>query len=214
MKNCYQALKTNGLFGIDLMNFWAHNKKIDLINDCIAVAVQEGFYLKGIFPVKTRSRKQKNDDKENIYVFTKSSEINIPNYISSQSFNMRLKEQEENALKTFRKNNILIAIYDIFGKLKNKYKSYNEAAQALHLSIDEIKTSTKPINNNYIKIYRGDEQPLPSIKVKLPVCLLDNIYFYSLSDVARHLNISRQAVSKAKINKKQNILSHPVQWLL
>ena len=210
IQNCYQALKENGLFGVDLMNFWTHNKKFNLVDDWVTIAEEEGFYLKGIFPIATRTRKQEEKDKENIYIFVKKKDLFIPNYTNQIILNNYLEIKEENKNKSYRKNHIVIAVYDIWGKLQKTYNTYSDATTAFNLSIEEFNNLI--LSNKFIKIYHGNDAINPTIKVKTPVCKINNKYYYSLSEAARALRISRQAVSQAKIKQRKEICNHSIEW--
>ena len=46
IKNCYSALKDDGVYGVDAMNYFYAGKKVELIEDWKKIAEEEGFIFR------------------------------------------------------------------------------------------------------------------------------------------------------------------------
>ena len=209
IKNCYNALKDNGVFAFDILDYHLYSKKIPLIEDWTRIAEEVGFFFKEKIPVSSRYRKKDNEG-EYLYLFMKSKESVLPNYTSQDLLKDSIEAKEERERRAFRRANVTICQYDIFGELENTYNSYDE------INIDkEILKSKEMFNNKYYRIYHGDDMILSQIQVKQPILKLieEEKYFYNYSEFARYLGISRQAVQQAYNRKSSQILNKKVEWI-
>lgn len=206
IQNCYNSLKIDGVYGVDIMNYNYHGRVIPLINDWLQIAKEEGFYFHKSLVISSRTR---NRDGESIYLFTKDETIPLPDY-APEGTNY-LKQMTINKEKYQRRKHFIIVSYDINGKYLNNYSNYDEIE-----NYEEIKpfiNKNEPYKNIYYRIYRGNETVPVEITVKKPIVKIDDQYFFSQSDLARYLNISRQAVSQAKMKQSNKILNHDIEWL-
>lgn len=213
IQNCKKAIKDNGIYAVDIMNFWIKNKKYNFIDDWLAIAKEEGLYLKGTVSVISKARKKEDTDQERIFLFTKQ-DIDLPNF-SNQQLLEEYKNKIEAAQKKKEQKNIIIAIYNIYGKLISTYGTYLDAAAAENISINSLKeflSNKKMVNEKYYRLYKGSQED-KTIMVKTPICKIDNIIFTSFSDAARYLSISRQAVHQAFKKGKIIIANKEVKWL-
>ena len=209
IKNCISALKPAGLYGVNIVNFWQGGKKYLVADDWIKIAQEEGLILQGIFPIVSKARK-KEEDQDQIYIFSKSKDITIPNYTDEDI--IKYWEQKLAAYEEKKKNkNSYIVQYDIFGKHINTYETLEDT----EFSKEELKQvikSKKPYNNYYFKSYKQVENIPETIPVKLPICKIDNNYFHTFAEVGRYLNTSRQAIAQAKNRQSKKILNHEIEW--
>lgn len=213
IKNCKKAIKDSGIYAVDIMNFWIKNKKYNFIDDWITIAKEEGLYLKGIVPVISKARKKENADQEQIFLFTKQ-DINLPNFLDKK-FVEEYKNKIEIAQKKKEHKNIIIATYNIYGKLISIYNTFLEAATAENIEVDflkELLSNKKMFNEKYYRLYKSVSED-KTIAVKTPICKIDNIIFTSFSDAGRYLSISRQAVQQAFKKEKTIIANKKVEWL-
>lgn len=205
IKNSFIALKEKGVYGVDILNYSHNGKTYTLIEDWIKIAQEEGFVYKGAIPIASRFRKKENEG-ENFYLFMKREEYELPDYTPGKI----LLDAEENRKKLerakFRKEHRTIGEYNIFGKLIQLY-DYNNCP------IDkEIVKSKKLCYNKYYRIYYGEDVIHQTIEVKKPICLIDNIYFFSYSEAGRYLNVSRQAVTQSYNRNSKSISGKNIIW--
>lgn len=71
IKSIYQGLKPDGIFGVNIVNFWIGAKKYMITEDWIKIAQEEGFVLQNIYPIVSKARKKLKEDQDSIYIFTK-----------------------------------------------------------------------------------------------------------------------------------------------
>ncbi len=204
IKHCFNAIKENGLYGVDVMNFWLGGKKYFLVNDWIKIAEEEGFILKGIYEIKTKARKKNEEDQNNLYIFTKKENINLPDYTDIKTLE-RWKERLQQAER--KKVNKKIIKYNIFGE-------YVEECLQINKEIEEAIKTKNVYNNFYYKEIKQTEEIPQFIKVKKPLCKTDNIIFYSCAELARYCNVSRQAATQSKDRKGKKINGHIIEWLI
>ena len=215
IKNCFKSLKDDGIYAVDLMNFYKNNKYITLIEDWINLAIEQGFYLKQVHQIKTRTRKKEEQDKEKIFVFTKNKNLIIKNQTDNniiKSYEIRLekaKKEKINRQKTF-------CVYNVFGKLIKSFTNLNDLVDWCNYPIENIKksiTSKKRCNQYYFRVYKGTETILDNINnIKKVICKVDNIYFDTYAEAGRYLKVSRQAVQQARDRKSKKINNYEVIW--
>ena len=216
IKNCYNSLKDEGIYGVDLMNYSRHSKKIYLIEDWLKIAEQEGFYLRKICKIITRARKVNDSDKQQLLIFTKDPNILIKNETPQQTIN----EYKKRKIKDIQRKNLLkqktFCRYNFYGKLQKVYNSLEAMAQDSKYSIEEVKKaikSKKRYNQYIFKIYKNNEDILDTINCKKVICKINNKIFDSFSEAGRELNVSRQAVQQSYKRKSKRINNIDIQWL-
>ena len=153
-------------------------------------------------------RKQKKEDIEKIYIFTKNKNIIIKDYTTEQTkklYNNYLIDFENAKLR----KNITICEYDVFGELIKTYSNYNETNR------DEKQLKNKKITKDfkYFRIYKGNQKILTNIQVKKPICKIDNLYFFSMASAGKYLKVSRQAVQQARNKHSLKIAEKNIQWI-
>lgn len=214
IKNCYNSLKEQGIFAVDLMNYTRKNIKIYLIEDWIKIAQQEGFILRQICNNNTRNRKKQQEDKEKILIFTKNKQTTIKlqdiNYEMVEKYNKKIQNIKLDRLKKQK----TFCYYDIYGKLKGSFKKIKDLQEQCGYSKEEINKNLnkKRYNEYYFKVYTGNEQILQTIKTKPIICKINNIYFDSYAEAGRYLQVSRQAVHQAKQRKNKKINNYQIIW--
>lgn len=209
IRNCYKALKDTGVFSFDILNYYLYSRKIPLIEDWIKITQEEGFFFKEKIPIESRYRKKENEG-EYLYLFMKNEQDILPNYTSQDLLKVSIDAKKERERRANRRANITICEYNIYGNLEKSYSSYEE------LNIDKkILKSKKIYNNKYYRIYYGDDIILTQIQVKQPILkIVDNEqYFYSYSELAKFLGVSRQAVQQAYNRHSTQILNQNIEWL-
>ena len=108
----------------------------------------------------------------------------------------------------------IYAQYNVYGQLEKTGNSMSE------LSTTEINTSgisdairlNKVYKNKFFKKYLETEDIPEEIDVPI-ICIVDEIPFPRVIDIASYLNVSRQAVSRAKVNNRKQINGHEVFWI-
>lgn len=209
IKNCYVSLKENGIYGVDLMNYYKHNKKICLIEDWIKIAQEEKFYLQTVSLIKSHSRKKNDADQEQLFIFTKNK--NNKNYMISKKYKKLIQENEKK--KILQKK--FYCYYNLKGELLQTYESLKEMQEQLPYSKKELQQAikTKQIyNKHYFRVFTGENNILKSIKVKKIVCEINNQYFYSYAEIGRYTSVSRQAAQQAKQRSSKKINGYQIIW--
>lgn len=108
-----------------------------------------------------------------------------------------------------RKTNI--ARYNEAGGLEATYSSLKDAVTSVYL-IHGIRKSLKENKKYKDKYFRYfDETPEEEIDVPF-VCIIDNITFYTFSDVAKYLDVSRQCVQQSYKRKGKKIKNKEIIW--
>lgn len=211
VKNCYQVLKDNGIFAVDLMNYANNKRKYNLIEDWLIIALQEGFYLRLVCDIVTNNRKKNDSDKEKILVFTKDENINI----SSIKTNPEITQKHRQLLQQVEKRRKVFCYYDIYGKLINNYPSLKELSQAIFYSEEQIQKAIitkKRCKEFYFRVFSKTDIIPQQIPIKPIICKINNTYFDSCAEVGRALKISRQAVHQAYKKKSKRIIGQEVFW--
>jgi len=74
VRNCYTAVKKDGKYAVDIVDFTWRNIKYHLVKDWLRIAAEEGFKLIRRCPIVSRARKDTSEDTnvETVYVFEKS----------------------------------------------------------------------------------------------------------------------------------------------
>ncbi len=201
IKNCIYALKKDGIFGVDMIKTFDN---LNLADNWIEIAEEEGLYLKGVFPII--SKKTNSGENEALYIFTKNPNIELQNYTNKYAYEQFLKTKERNKLTGIRRK-FVIAVYDIWGKLIETFPNCEKAG----CKKEDLK-SKKPINNKYFRIYRGNDKILEQIEVKKPALKVEDTYFLNMAEAAKFIGVTRQAVSFAKINKSDYIKTFRIKW--
>lgn len=211
IKNCITALKPNGLYGVNIVNYWMGGKKHFVANDWIKIAEEEGLVLQGIFPIASKARKKMDEDQDQIYIFSKSKDITIADYTDVETlayWTEKLSSYEEKK----KNKNPYIVCFDIFGNHKQIYDSYKEIPNFTEEEIKNAIKTKKPCKNCYFKTYKRDEDIPAEIIVKQPVCKIDNLYFHTFAEAGRYLETPRQTIAQAKNRKSKKILGREVEW--
>lgn len=201
IKNCYNALKDSGKYGVNISNFLIRDKKYRFVEDWLRIAQEEGFWLKGVFNIASRSRKVEKDlyDQDNIYIFTKNK--------NDESLNGIEPQVEE------KKPEYYIAKYDIMGNLEEIYDSIIKITNYTPKEIKKVIKSKQLLDFYYYRKFSPDEEIPEAIEVKQPICKIENIYFYTCAETGRFLGVSRQAVAQAKLKKSKKIAEKEIIWL-
>lgn len=208
IKNCYIALKETGVYAVDICDYFYSGKKIPLTEDWIRIAKEEGFYFKKQMPIKSRFRtKNVEENKEFIYLFTKK-DIELPNYTEDILLKQSILSAEKRSKKSYRRSHVTICQYNINGELEKTFNDYDE------INIDKSILKLKDCyNNKYYRIYYGDDIIKTNIDVKQPICFTKGKYYFTLSDAAKALNVSKQAVSQNKIKNNAQVNGVPIIWI-
>lgn len=215
IQNCFKALKETGIYGIDLMNYTNGSIKYYLIQDWLKIAEEEGFYLKKICKIITRTRKKEEEDKQQLLIFTKKPNIIINNETPQQVLNNYKKRMISLQLKRKFKNKVFCR-YNFYGELEQKYSSIMKMAEESNYSVDQIKQaikSKKRYNQYIFKVYTEGEEILEKINCKKVICKINNKFFDSFASAGRQLKVSRQAVHQAYQRKSKTINNINIQWL-
>lgn len=211
IQNCIAALKPNGLYGVNIVNYWMGGKKHFVANDWIKIAEEEGLILQGIFPIMSKARKKMDEDQDQIYIFSKSKDITIADYTDTETLTYWTEKLSSYEEKKKSKNPYIVS-FDVFGKYKQTYNSCKEIANFTEEEIKNAIKSKKFYKNYYFKTYKKDEEIPAEIPVKLPICKIDDLYFHTFAEAGRYLKTSRQAIAQAKNRNSKKILNHEVIW--
>ena len=203
--NSYNALKEQGVYGVDILNYSYCGKTYPLIEDWIKIAQEEGFVYKEKVPIASKFRK-KDGEGEHIYLFMKKEEYELPDYTPNKTQLDAEEAKRKRERAKYRKEHRVIGEYDIFGNLLELYEEDQSPVDK------EIYKTNKLHNNKYYKIYYGEDIVQQQIEVKQPICLIDNQYFFSFSDIGRYCNVSRQAVAQSKSRNSSQIKGYSIQW--
>lgn len=201
IKNCHKALKEKGLYGVNIANFTVRNKEHPVAEDWVKIAQQEGFYLKGIYRIISKTRKIEKNlyNQDNIYIFSKNPE-DIPVYYTES------QDMPSTQLGYH------IAKYNIFGQLEDVYSAFSQIKEYSSSEIKKVMKSKILLDNCYYRKILEEENIPEEIDVKKPFCIIDNIYFYSFAEAGRYLNVSRQAVAQSKARKSKTIGKKEIIW--
>ena len=108
-----------------------------------------------------------------------------------------------------------IAQYDNYGKIEKTYSSISaitkENQDFKSAGIRKAIETKKIYKNKYFRKFSSSELPQEEIEVSY-VAIVDEIPFASYSDVARYLNVSRQAISFAKSKHSTKIANKEIVW--
>lgn len=203
IKNCYISLKDSGFFGVNIGNIWTKGKHYSLVNDWLHIAEEEGFFLKGIFPIYSHNRKEEDESlKDAIYIFTKSNEIDLPDYN-----NIEIIKKIEKSPKPKHQ----IAQYSITGKLEKTYDSIGLIQEYDISEIKKVLDKKQTFNLKFFRSFSGAKPPA-TIKIKAPIAIVDDIYFYSYAEMGRYLGVSRQSVQQSKNRNSKKIKNKEISW--
>ena len=105
-----------------------------------------------------------------------------------------------------------VAKYDISGKLLETFATLQEAEDETY-KYSGIRISAKEnkiYKGKYFRLYFGDLQE----QIEVPcLCKIEEITFYSVSEVALYLGVSKQAVSSAKLRGSKGICGKSIEWV-
>ena len=108
----------------------------------------------------------------------------------------------------------MYAQYDVYGHLEKTGKSQSEfltsdirpTQLAVAFKVDRV------YKNKFFRAYEMDEEIPEEIDVPI-IAIVDEIPLPRIQDVADYLNVSKQAVSQARLRKKDKIRNIPVIWV-
>lgn len=105
------------------------------------------------------------------------------------------------------------AQYDIYGHLETTGKTIKdlETPELRHTQLGEALKSGKSYKNHFFKIFDLDEEIPEEIDVPI-IAIVDEIPMARIQDIANYLNVSKQAVSKARIEGKTTIKDTNIVW--
>ena len=206
IRNCYKALKEDGVYGVDILNYTYCGKTYTLIEDWSRIAEEEGFFFKGSVPVASHFRKKEGEG-EQVYLFMKNKEYELPDYTPGKVQQDAEKTRMKNERAKYRRQHRVVAEYDVFGNLLELYSEENAPVEK------EVYKSSNLYDNKYYRIYYGDDTILQSIEVRQPVCKIDNKYFFSLTSAAVYCNVSRQYAHQAKTKHLNALGGRIVEWV-
>lgn len=204
--NSYIALKEKGVYAVDIMDYAFGNSHYDLVKDWIQIAEEEGFVFKNKVPILSRYRNK--ESQEYLYLFMKNKKYSLPDYTLEKTKLEAMNTDIKNLKLKIRKEYKVIGEYNLFGELLREI-SYEDFEDK---DILKGKRSEIRINNNYYKIYRGNDIVEKKIKVKKPICKIDDVYYYSCAEIGKQLEITRQAVSQSRQRKSLKIKNKNVIW--
>ena len=104
--------------------------------------------------------------------------------------------------------------YDIYGHLEKIGRSIRdlETSELKHTQIAEVAKSGKCYKNRFIRTFDLDEEVPEEIDVPI-IAIIEEIPFARIQDIANYLNVSKQAVSKAKSQQRKMIKNVDVEWI-
>ena len=105
------------------------------------------------------------------------------------------------------------AQYDIYGQLEKTADSMSQLS-TIEINVSGISDAiklNKVYKNKFFRQYLNDEEIPEEIEVPI-IGLIDEIPFARVIDMATYLNVSRQAVSRAKVNHRSKINGHDIIW--
>ena len=215
IKNSFYMLKKEGLYGVNIVNFWNKAKKYYLTNDWLKIAEEEGFYLKGVYSISSKARKKKDEDQDRIYIFSKNKDYELPNYTDAEMleyWDKKVKDYEEKK----KKKDAVIVKFNFLGELEDRFENILQISNKYN--IEDVKKSIKTKKkckeyNCYFRSFAPDDIiPLMIEDIKKPVCEIDGIIFETGVAAAEYLKTPKQTVSQAKQRKSKKILGHEVKW--
>ena len=165
------------------------------------------------YPIMTREEiYQRNDEVFNNYSLKRRDPVFYYYEKEQYLFTKRtLKKHGENYIEPQK---YIYAQYDIYGELEKTAPSMRQLAEGeiKDGGISDAIRLNKTYKNKYFKKYLESEEILEEVDVPI-ICIIDEIPFPRVIDIAEYLNVSRQAVSKAKVNNKSSINGHEVIWI-
>ena len=165
------------------------------------------------YPIMTREEiYQRNDEVFNNYSLKRRDPVFYYYEKEQYLFTKRtLKKHGENFIEPQK---YIYAQYDIYGELEKTAPSMRQLAggEIKDGGISDAIRLNKTYKNKYFKKYLESEEVLEEVDVPI-ICIIDEIPFPRVIDIAEYLNVSRQAVSKAKVNNKNLINGHEVIWI-
>lgn len=94
------------------------------------------------------------------------------------------------------------------------FGEYIEECLQINKEIAEAAKTKNICNDFYYREIKQNEEPPQQIKVKRPLCKIDNMLFYSCAEMARYCGVSRQAATQSKDRKGKKINGHIIEWLI
>lgn len=106
------------------------------------------------------------------------------------------------------------AQYDIYGHLEKVEHSIRSLVtdELRPTQLNEAFKVGRVYKNKFFKVYEKNEEIPDEIDVPI-IAIVEEIPFPRIQDIADYLNISKQAVSKAKQQKRKEIKGIPVIWV-
>lgn len=163
------------------------------------------------FPIKTREHIYKqNDDVFNSYEIKNREFVDYYDEGEEQLFTRQaLIRRGEITPRSSEKRKI--AVYDEGGRLIDTFMNVKEATNSEYKDTG-IRTSLAKdtaYKNRYFRYY--EEEPQEQISVVVS-CYVDGIGFRFISEAARFIGVSKQALSAAKIRGKNSVNGITIKW--
>lgn len=166
------------------------------------------------FPIVTKEKIYKQDDTVyNSYKVKRTKPDDV--YYSPEKFLFTKRTlQKRGELPLYERK--FYAMYDIYGHLESTGESLSSFASEVYKTtgiFNSIKDERVYKNKFFKSFIETDIQNIPE-EIEVPIVgFIDEIPFARLVDMANYLGISRQAVSKARQQKKKYIGKVPVIWV-
>ena len=165
------------------------------------------------YPIMTREEiYQRNDEVFNNYSLKRKEPVFY--YYEKEKFLFTKKTLKRHGENYIEPQKYVYAQYNIYGELEKTAPSMRQLAEGeiKDGGISDAIRLNKTYKNKYFKKYLESEEILEEVDVPI-ICIIDEIPFPRVIDIAEYLNVSKQAVSKAKINNKNSINGHEVIWI-
>ena len=167
------------------------------------------------YPIKTKEVIYKqNDEVFNNPVIERPK--NVEYYYVKDKYLFTKRTLQKNGILPKEENSSVmyknIAMYDAGGHLEALYDKISDikiegmCARSIRRAISE----NHIYKQKWFRLY--DEEPEEEIDVPY-IAIFDEIPFASLSEIARYLGISRQAVQQAQKRRSKQILNQPIIWI-
>ena len=165
------------------------------------------------YPIMTREEiYQRNDGVFNNYSLKHKEPIFY--YYEKEKFLFTKKTLKRHGENYIEPQKYVYAQYNIYGELEKTAPSMRQLAEGeiKDGGISDAIRLNKTYKNKYFKKYLEIEEVSEEVDVPI-ICIIDEIPFPRVIDIAEYLNVSKQAVSKAKVNNKNLINGHEVIWI-
>lgn len=165
------------------------------------------------YPIMIREEiYQQNDEVFNNYSLKRKEPVFY--YYEKEKFLFTKKTLKRHGENYIESQKYIYAQYNIYGELEKTAPSMRQLAEGeiKDGGISDAIKLNKTYKNKYFKKYLESEEILEEVDVPI-ICIIDEIPFPRVIDIADYLNVSKQAVSRAKINNKKIINKHEVIWI-